>query len=60
MLHKTDPSKNFKDDGNDDWKGRKYWCYFNSEFYKIDELDIHGFIHDDGSIRFEFQIKKQN
>ena len=54
MLHSSDRSKDFsyKHTG-------KYERSFHSPtFYKIADLEKNGFIHPDGSLRFEFSIKR--
>ena len=61
MLHKADPTRDFKRKALCDWTGLNEHCFVQSKFYKIADLEKNGFIHDeDGSLRFEFEIQKQN
>ena len=60
MLHSSDREKDFKDKNTWDWTGRDNLCFVKADFYLIADLSKDGFIHADGSLRFEFYIKKHN
>ena len=58
MLHPIDPSKDFIYQKTNNWSGKNDTCFGFPEFYKIEDVGKNGFIHLDGSLRFEFLIKK--
>ena len=60
MLHPTDGDKTYSEKNIDDWTGKDAFCWRNNLFFKIESLDKYGFIHSDGSLRFEFYIKKND
>ena len=60
MLHSTDRAKSKESDYTVDWTGINDQIYSEPQFYPIPDLKKDGFIHTDGSLKFEFQIKKQN
>ena len=59
MLHSSDRQKNVikKEEFN---IFAELVRMFGDNFYAIDDLEKDGFIHADGSLRFEFKIKKNN
>ena len=61
MLHSTDSTKNFNEAPSSGDFGEKYsFGLIRPEFYRQDKLLEDGFIFPDGSLRFEFFIKKTN
>ena len=58
MLHSSDRSKDFSNKRTFDWDGKYDWGFFIPTFYKISDLEQDRFIHPDGSLKFEFSIKK--
>ena len=61
MLHSTNSQKDFKIEGIIDWTGsNEDGLIICEEFYAIADLEEDGFIHPDGSLRFEYSIKKRN
>ena len=60
MLHSTDRAKSKEGEHLSDWTGIDYQNYSVPNFYPIHDLKKDGFIHADGSLKFIFQIKKQN
>ena len=60
MLHSTNRQKDFKEEGIFDWTAKNKTSLNLPKFYAIDDLEKDGFIHPDGSLRFEFGIKKHN
>jgi hypothetical protein len=60
MLHSSDRQKDFKYETTDDWTGQKNLNIVKDKYYPINDLAKDGFIHADGSLRFEFKIKKHN
>ena len=60
MLHPSGHSKDFSTEYTSDWKDKDDSGFTSPDFYKIDDLDKDGFIHPDGSLRFESTIKKHD
>ena len=61
MLHSSDRQKDFKHEYTNDWTGKvDYFCWVTPQFYSLAEVEKNGFIHADGSLRFEFKIEKHN
>ena len=61
MLHSTNKQKNIKkEEIIFDWTGLDETSQVYYRFYPIANLAKDGFIHADGSLRFEFNIKKLN
>lgn len=58
MLHPTDHSKDFIYEKTNYWSGKNDTCFGCPEFYRIEDVIKNGFIQHDGSLRFEFLIKK--
>ena len=60
MLHSQDKQKNFKYESENYFTGKFHYGFVTAKFYTIDDLVKNGFIHLDGSLQFEFYIKKNN
>ena len=60
MIHYSLKEKEFIQIRKFDWTGKDDFNWVLAEFYKSDELERDGFIHPDGSLRFEFEIIKKN
>ena len=60
MLHSKDRAWDISRETTDDWTGEDDYSFMATEFYKIADLAKDGFIHEDGSLRFDFKIKKHN
>ena len=61
MLHSNDPSQDYEDGFyKENLDDKADFGFVNVKFYKIDDLEKDGFIHEDGSLCFTFTIKKQN
>ena len=60
MLHSTNRQEDFKRESSDDWTGLNETSLIWYKFYTIAYLEEDGFIHPDGSLRFEYSIKKRN
>ena len=58
LLHKKDALKDVKFETAKDFS-RNSFFYFE-RFYKREDLQADGFIHPDGSLKFEFFIKRHN
>ena len=58
MLHCTDSKKDKVDEYRNDWTGKGNMAFLNSKFYRIADLEKDGFIHPDGSLKFEFAVEK--
>ena len=50
--------KNRKIEEVQNYEGKEIYGIVSSKFYPIADLRKDGFIHADGSLRFEFRIKK--
>ena len=60
MLHSSDSNKNFKPIQETSDFLSYYSSFGYKEFYEISKLSEDGFIFPDGSLRFEFFVKKHN
>ena len=60
MIHPSDSSKDFVKNLSHDWTDTDSKTSMTSKFFKFNQLELHGFIHPDGGLKFEFEIKKQN
>ena len=62
MIHASDHSKDFKSaQHRGDWRGKAAnFAYVIGKTYRLDDLEENGFIHPNGSLIFEFYIKKHN
>ena len=61
MLHKSgDAAKNFEELDKDIFDHEANTGRGWEDFYPKVKLSRNGFIHDDGSLRFEFAVKKSN
>ena len=60
MLHSTDRHKDFEKESIFDWTGLNEKRRIFAKFYAITDLAKDGFINPDGSLRFEYGIKKKN
>lgn len=61
MVHSSDRKKDFKFEYPFDWTGKGNMTLIEEkQFYEIKDLEKDGFVHADGSLRFEFKIKKKN
>lgn len=60
MLHSSDRQKDFREQETSDWMREDELTLINEKFYAIADLAKDGFIHTDGSLRFEFAIKRHN
>ena len=58
MLHKKDALKDVKFETTKDFS-RNSLFYFE-RFYKREDLKIDGFVHPDGSLKFEYFVKRHN
>ena len=60
MTHSSDKrTKDFAKVLSHDWAGKDLSTSITSKFFKLDRLATDGFIHQDGSLRFEFEVIKQ-
>ena len=61
MLHSSDPDKNFRmQQFTNDYKTYHISGYGLTQFYLKNKLSDSGFIFPDGSLKFEFFVKKHN
>ena len=61
MLHSSDPAKNHqKKPYAKDFGSKHSYSHGMEKFYLQDKLSEDGFIFPDGSLRFEFFVKKHN
>ena len=60
MLHSTNRQKDFKIENIFDWTGVNEISQIWYKFYEIADLEKDGFIHSDGSLRFEYKVEKRN
>ena len=60
MLHSVYRINDFEYDSTNDCTGKDHYYFSIKKFYAIADLAKDGFIHEDGSLRFEFKIKKHN
>ena len=60
MIHSSYKEEDFSKEDKFDWIGEDDYYWIMPDFYKSDELERDGFIHQDGSLRFEFEIIRQN
>ena len=60
MLHSKNRQKDFKEEGIADWTGINEASMIWQKFYAIADLEKDGFIHPDGSLRFEYKVEKRN
>ena len=58
MLHSTDNSKDVRKEHTKDYGDDKKVSLLMEKFHPISDLAKDGFIHEDGSLRFQFFIKK--
>lgn len=58
MINSTNRGKHYKEESSFDWKNKNDFTCVSPKFYKFCNLDQDGFIHADGSLRFDFYIKK--
>jgi len=60
MLHSSERLKDFREHETSDWMREDEFTLINEKFYAIADLAKDGFIHADGSLKFEFAIKRHN
>ena len=60
MLHSYDSDRDFIWDKGFEFESEHVSQVLIDEFYEEEDLAVDGFIHSDGSVRFEFCVKKQN
>ena len=60
MIHPTDSEKDHIASRWYDWTGKNKQLSIVEKFYKKDAIEANGFIHEDGSIRFEFEIVRES
>ena len=60
MIHSSDKEKDFIQKSKADWTGKDCNTFVTAKCYKSDDLQRNGFIHQDGSLRFEFEITRKN
>ena len=60
MLHSTNRQKDFEIEETFDWTGINETSMVWTKFYEIADLEKNGFIHPDGSLRFEYKVEKRN
>ena len=60
MVHSTNRQKDFERESIDDWTGLNETSLVWDKFYAIADLKKDGFIHPDGSLRFEYKVEKRN
>ena len=60
MLHSTNRQEDCKKKSIIDWTGKNETSLVWQKFYAIADLEKDEFIHPDGSLRFEYGIKKKN
>ena len=60
MLYSTNRQKDIKRESIFDWTGLNETSLVWDKFYAIADLKKDGFIHPDGSLRFEYKVEKRN
>ena len=61
MLHPSGfKSKNITAERTSDWTGPARQSFVSKKFFSITNIERKGFINPDGSLQFQFKIKKQN
>lgn len=60
MLHTSDSSKDFTTEVTSSWAGLDTHSRYAALFYEIKDLKKDGFIHKNGTLKFQFSIRKHN